>query len=493
VNTPIRRFGAAILVLYGLLFLQLNRITLLEADGYSSHPANTRAIVRDFSEPRGVIQTADGVVLAQSVETDDSSFDRLRQYPQGPLYSHITGFFSFTFGSDGVERTYNTELTGRDLDIVFQNLGDLLLERRPTGNVTLTIPSQLQQIAAQALGERKGSVIAIDPRDGAVLAMYSWPTYDPNVLSAHDQAAVQAAREALVADPNRPLLARTYRERYFPGSTFKMVTAAAGLERGDVTPTSPVYPTISALDLPNTDRDLHNYGDSACGGDLFRIIQISCNTAFAQMGLDVGAEAMAAEAGEFGFREAPPLDLPAVARSIFPEAAAFERDLPALAQSAIGQRDVQATPLQMALVAAAVANTGDIPVPHVMSEIRDDEGEVVRSWEPETWRSPLSDETADLLRQAMVGVVNGGTARSMQLPGVQVAAKTGTAELGADNESSHAWIVAFAPADAPRVAVVVIIEGAPNLGPQTGGRVAAPVAKPLLEAALALPDRLAQP
>ncbi|MGH9152733.1 MAG: peptidoglycan D,D-transpeptidase FtsI family protein [Acidimicrobiales bacterium] len=481
-DAQIRRLALVLLVMFLSLFVKLNDLQVVRAERLASAPGNTRQATRDFSRERGVIQTADGAVVAESVDVD-GAFERLRRYPEGELFAHVAGYFSFTYGAEGVERTYNAELAGRS--VALRRLTDVLSERVRTGNVTLTLSKGLQQVARDALGARRGAVVALNPTDGAVLAMWSFPSFDPNPLAAHDQAAVQATWAELQADPSQPLLPRSYRRSYAPGSTFKVVTAAAALERRpDLA--SKAYPTLRALDLPQTDADLPNFGGSACGGTLPDLLRVSCNTGFAQMGMDLGAGDLAAEAGEFGFRSRPPLDLPAVATSVFPEAEAFERDQPGLAKSAIGQEDVAATPLQMALVAAAVANGGVVMKPHVMAEIRDDQGELVRAYQPEPWMQPMSPGSAAALRDMMVAVVARGTAGRAAVPGVAVAAKTGTAQTVGEN--SHAWLVAFAPAEAPRVAVAVIVESQPGLGDTvTGGRVAAPIAQAVLNAALGSP------
>jgi peptidoglycan glycosyltransferase len=487
VNRRVRRLGVALTVLFVVLFAQLNYIQVFRARALADDPRNTRNAVRDFARPRGAIVSADDRVLARSRPSGDS-FQRQREYPAdtAALFAHVTGFFSFTFGAEGVERAYNDQLAGRTPDLRLDRLTDVLAGRVRTANVRLTIPVAVQQVARDALGERPGAVVALDPRTGALLAAWSFPSYDPNPLAAHDQRAVQAAWDALQADQRRPLLPRAWRERYFPGSTFKVVTAATALATGVATPTSPTYPVRRELDLPQTTRNLRNFGGAACGGTLADALRVSCNTTFAQVGLDLGGERLAAGAAAFGFGERPPLDLPGVAASAFPAPARFARNLPAVAQSAIGQFDVQATPLQMALVAAAIANGGVIMRPHVMAEVFDDEGRVVERYRPAPWRTAVSPEVAASVRDMMVAVVNAGTARSVAspLPGVQVAAKTGTAQLGTEPPSSHAWMIAFAPAEAPTVAVAVLVQGQPGVSEVTGGRVAGPVAKAVLAAAL---------
>ncbi len=480
-NTQIRTLGIVLMVMFSALFVQLNNLQVFSANKLNNHPANTRTVVRDFSQPRGAIQTSDGVVIAESVEVDDA-FERQRRYPEGELFAHVTGYFSFTFGDEGVERTYNDALTGRDREITLDRLGDILLDKDKTADVTLTVSKSLQQIATDGLAGRKGSVVAIDPRNGAILALADYPSYDPNVLASHNQDDVRRAWADLNADEDRPLLPRTYRERYFPGSSFKVVTAAAALASGAATLTQPVYPTLTELPLPQSVEPLRNFGGSACGGPLPEILRISCNTAFAQLGLDMGAQTLADGANRFGFNKVPPIDLPFGAQSVFPDPSAFARDKPALAKSAIGQQDVAATPLEMALVAAGIANNGVIMTPHVMAEVRDSQADVLDRYEPKPWMEAVPPEVARAVRDMMVGVVASGSGANAQIPGVSVAGKTGTAQTGLG--TSHTWFIAFAPAEAPRVAVAVMLENQPSANEFTGGALAAPIARDVMVAAL---------
>jgi peptidoglycan glycosyltransferase len=489
VNKQIRRLGMGLLACYVLLFAQLNVLQVLRADEYNAHPLNTRQVVRDFSRPRGLIQTADGVILAESIPSNDQ-FNFQRVYPTVELFAGVVGYFAFNFGSDGVERSYNNVLAGRTDSQRVIGWNSLFEDEVITADVTLSLRADAQRVAQQQLGDRPGAVVALDPRDGAILAMWSFPSYDPNLLATHNFEDAETARQFLLQAPGDPLVPATYRERYFPGSTFKVVTASAGLQSGQVTATEPVYPVSTSYTPPLTTRPIQNFGGSACGGDLFNILRVSCNTAFAQMGVDLGPEVMVGEAEAYGFNFRPPIDLPAAAPSAFPPVPFFDRNTPALAQAAIGQNDVQATPLQMALVAAGVANGGTVMQPHVMQEVRNSNGEVIDEGRAVTWRQVLSAENATIMRDAMVNVVERGTATRMQIPGVAVAGKTGTAQLGTDPPRSHAWIVGFAPADAPRVAVAVIVLGQEGASEQTGGRVAAPIAKAVMETILAAPDRL---
>ena len=482
----IRLLGVGLMVCFAVLFVQLNRLTVFQAAALNDNPNNTREILRDFTRPRGAVTTADGVVIARSVPSNDR-FELQREYPEGALFAAITGYYSFTLGSSGVEKTYNDELAGRTLDLAFQDIGDLFVDKDRVGDLSLTVRADLQRIAAEQLGQREGSVVALDPRTGEILAMVSFPTYDPNLLANHDTQAAADAATLLDASPEKPRLSRAYQDRFFPGSTFKVVTATAGLTSRAVTVDTPSYPQTNEYLAPGTTRPLRNFGGATCGGTLFDVLRISCNTAFAQMGVETGPDAMVATAERYGFNQDVPIDLTAPARSNFPTD--FERNLPALAQSAIGQNEVSATPLQMAMVAAAVANDGRVMVPHVLRDVRDTDGNIVDTFDEREWTTAMDRGTSALLRQAMVGVVERGTATSLAVPGFVVGGKTGTAQLGTEVPRSHAWIIAFGgPAgETPSIAVAVIIEGQDGASEQTGGRVAAPIAQALIQAYLTNP------
>jgi peptidoglycan glycosyltransferase len=481
VNRQLRQLGLGLIACYLALFAMVNYVQVVRADDLNNKPENTRAIVRDFSQPRGQIITADGVVLATSVPSDDQ-FELQRQYPEGDLFGHVTGYFSFNFGATGIEKTYNDELSGQTTEQELRTLSDLFVDRQRTGDVTLTIRKDVQEVARQALGEQRGSVVALDPRNGDILAFWSFPTFDPNELSSHDFAHAGDVKTFLEAAPNNPLRARMYQERFFPGSTFKVITGSTGVESGQVTPEAPSYPVRTELDLPQTTRTLKNFGGEACGGTLFEILRVSCNTAFGQMALDLGPDRMIAGAQAFGFNERPPIDMPAAVTSSFPTD--FEQNLPALAQSGIGQNSVQATPLQMALVAAGVANNGVVMTPHLMREIRDDQGDVIDTFEPSPWRQAVSAGTAATMQEGMRGVVTGGTATRLAIPGFDVGGKTGTAQIDPEdpNRGVLAWIIGFAgpPGGQAQVAVAVLVEDQQGFSEATGGRVAAPIAQAVM-------------
>lgn len=488
-SKQIRNLGVFLAICYVALFVQVNRLTVFEADSLQDNPQNTRGIERDFSAPRGDIVSADGVVLAESVPSGDR-FDLQRRYPEATaeLFAHVTGYYTFQLGSTGVERQYDGYLTGEDIGFDLDRIGDLFVDRDVVGDVILSMRADVQAAAAAAFEGRPGSAVALDPRSGEILAMWSSATFDPNLLATHDFRAATAQSDAYNRDPEKPTVSRAFSDRFPPGSTFKVVTATGGIERGGVAPDKPVYPVTDSFQPPGGGRPIPNFGGESCGGALFEVLQASCNTAFAQMGVDTGGDALYETSRGFGFDRDVPLDLPGAASSNFPEQ--IVDDPPLVAQAAIGQNDVSATPLQMALVAAAVANDGVIMEPHVMREVVDDQGNTVEEYDDTQLARPMTPETAGTLRQAMESVVTDGTARRLDdgLDGFAVGGKTGTAQI--EGDLSHAWVIGFAgpPGEAPHVAVAVIVEAQPGVSEQTGGRVAAPIAAEIMRQALAPPD-----
>ena len=489
----IRRLGVGLLVLFLALFAQINYLQVFAADRIENNPANAfRQLKAEYAVDRGSILAADGkTVLASSRKgTGDLKYER--RYPQGERYADVTGFYSFVFGRTELEQSFNDYLTGDAAELLPQTLTDLVLGRDKRGaTVITTIDPALQAAAETALGSEPGAVVAIQPSTGYVLALVTNPSFDPNELSAQDGEAVRRAWDELNADPDKPLLSRANDELFPPGSTFKLVTAAAALENG-FGPDS-TWPNPPVLDLPLTDAMLSNFGGDHCLGGAAQItlaqaLQVSCNVTFGEIGLELGADRLAEEARKFGFTATPgedevPFDIPWVS-GVFPDPLSFEGRDPAVALSAIGQQDVAANPMQMALVAAAIANHGVLMRPRLVSEIRDPSGRVITTFDPEEYSQPLTPANAAALTQMMVAVVSGGTGTAAQIPGITVAGKTGTAEHG-DGEAPHAWFTSFAPAEDPQVAVAVIVLDGGSLGSEaTGGQVAAPIARAVLQAAL---------
>ena len=488
-NRQIRLVGLGMMVLFIALFLQLNYLQVVHAKALEANPLNGRAVVREYTAKRGDIVSADGVTLADSVPTKDQ-FKFIRQYPTGSLFEQITGFWSFTYGSDGVERTYDKVLTGGSspfrLPTSLNGLQQLFTTHDKSQSLTLTVLDKLQTLAQKELNGRIGSVVALNPKTGAILAMYSNPSFDPTQLSGHNLPQVQAAYKALHAVTGGVLSPGSYRQRWFPGSTFKIITSSAIFDHQPSLATKD-YPVLPALKLPQTTLLLHNFAGERCGGQLLQLFTVSCNTGFGQVGLDLGADSLYGEAHSFGFDQTPPIDLPFATKSSFPTADAFARDLPGLAYSAIGQQDVQATPLEMALVASAIANGGTIMTPHVLDKVTNAQNQVVSTYQPKPWIQATSGATASQITQLMLAVVNApnGTGGAARIPGIQVAAKTGTAQTGTNK--IDAWFAAFAPAQDPQIAVAVLIPDQPSQNEYQGGTLAAPIAKALIQSYLTTP------
>lgn len=484
-NKRIRRLGIFLLACYVALFGMLNYIQVFEAESLNDNALNGRSTFENLRRERGTIETADGVVVARSVPVDDR-FELQREYPEGDLFGHVTGFFPVNGRATGAELQYDDQLAGQTFEQELRSFADLFIERQRTGNVTLTLRRDVQAVAREQLGTRRGSVVVVDVDTGALVALWSYPSYDPNPLSSHDPDAASDAFQFL--DPTSgtsPLRASSYQNTFPPGSTFKVVTGSNGVQSGRVTPDSPTYPAVATYTPPQTTRPLSNFAGEVCGGTLFTILAQSCNTSFAEMGAEtLGPEIMVNGSAAFGFNQAPPLDLPGAVESRFP--VDFEGNLPALAQASIGQGDTSATPLQMALVAAGVANDGTIMAPHVMKEIRDGEGAVIDDEPVDVWKQPLSPESAATMRQAMLGVVANGTLTGVaEIPGFEVGGKTGTAQTGRDTNDT--WVIEFVgpPGQKPELAIAVVVED--QGADETGGGVAGPIARTVLEAALQPP------
>jgi penicillin-binding protein A len=485
-DRQIRHLAIAFLALFVVLFAQVNYLQVFAASRLANNPANQRLLLEEYKVNRGEILARDGrTVLARSRVTE-GDLKYLRVYPNGPLYAGVTGYYSVVFGRYGLEQTENDYLAGRSSDLLAQNLVDEILGRDKRGaTVVTTIDPKLQRVAKQALGSFPGAVVALAPKTGEVLAMVANPAYDPNALASHDPKAVRAAQKQLVRDPDKPLLSRATQELFPPGSTFKLVTAAAALQNG-MTPET-TFDNPPFLQLPNSTAQLHNFGGEHCFGGVPKLtiaqaFQVSCNVVFGEIGLRLGAENLVAQAQAFGFDQQIALETPFTSGSI-PPATEFANAASFVATSAIGQQDVRANPMQMALVAAAIANGGVEMVPHLVKEIRDADGRVVKTIEPTEFGRPISGQTATQLRDMMVSVVEAGTGTAAQIPGIQVAGKTGTAET--PGGKPHAWFVSFAPAQNPRIVVAVVVLGGGSLGSEaTGGQVAAPIARAVIEAAL---------
>lgn len=487
----IRRLGIFMVLCFVALFVQLNNIQVLKAHSLSTASDNPRVILAAHSQTRGSIISSDGVTLASSVLAPQGSpykYQRTYNSNTATLFSQIVGFDSLVYGNEnGVEAEYDNFLSAHNKPA--QSLRDLLTNRTVVDNVTLTVNSKLQRQVAAALNEGAAGVkgaaaVVLDPSTGAIEAAYSSPSFDPNPLVSQDRQAEKSAWTALLAQPGNPLRSGTYNQIYPPGSSFKVVTASAVLEhRPDLA--AMTYPTVSRITLPDTGnppQTLHNYNQATCGGNLEQLVVQSCDSDFATIGQQLGAEALVTQAERYGFNQRVPLDVPqsTVAVSNFGTVASFATDVPGLMKSAIGQDNVAASALQMAMVAGTVADGGVEMTPHVMANIRDSQGDLVKTYAPTQWMRPISAQTAATLTTYMQGVVSDplGTASHLGLPASwRVAAKTGTAEI-ADNQTTD-WLIAFAPNGNSKVAVAVVV---PNqAAKQTGAGIAGPVVKQILQ------------
>lgn len=491
-NKQIRRLAIALLTCYLVLFVQLNVLAVGRQRELNADPRNNRQTERDFNRPRGSIVAADGTVLARSVPSPvGDEFRYQREYPTGDLFGNVTGYYTFTFGSTQIERTQNEVLMGDTSEQKLRAIGGLFSGDDATGSVLLTMRPDVQQVAADALGTREGSVVVMDPHTGAIIAMISNPRYNPASVAVHDSKLAEDALTFLNAVPGKPLLANAYQERYMPGSSFKVITTSVAFENG-VTSLDRVFPDSKEYIPPQTTNPIGNYGGSICGGTMVVVFYRSCNIPFAQLAVELGPERMVEGTKKWGIGEKVPIDLPGPAASSFGEVADFQDQLPLLAIGGFGQGSTTMVPLHMAMIASAIANGGVMMKPHVVDATLDHDGGVLTRTTPAAWKNPISAGTAETLTTLMIGVVNQGTGKAMQLDGgVQAAAKTGTAQLNVTGpERSNAWIIGFAPADAPQYAVAVVLKGGPDdeVSASTGGKLAGPVAKQVLDYLFAHPS-----
>ncbi|WP_062210339.1 peptidoglycan D,D-transpeptidase FtsI family protein [Demequina oxidasica] len=484
-NEPVRRLSVVILVMFLVLMAGASYIQVITANDLNADGRNVRTLYREFGSFRGPF-VVDGETVVKSVPVDDP-FNYQRTYADGPLYAAATGYYSIVYGRSGLEQTENTLLNGSDDALFWNRLGDLFAGREQEGaSVSITLDSTLQQVATEQLGDQRGAVVALDPTTGAILAMVTSPTYDPAALAGHNTEQVNENYQELLNDPTGPLVNRAIAgDTYPPGSVFKLVVSAAALESG-YKPDTEVY-APQELDLPGTSATMTNYGGEKCtSGDTMTLadaLRVSCNTAYANLGMSLGWGVIERKAKEFGWTDQIDIPLRAAASNL-----PVDPNEAQTAMASIGQYDDRATPLQMAMVASAIANQGTLLNPYLVDTVRAPDLSVIQKTEPTEYGQPMTRADASKLRDMMVGVVDNGTGTRAQIPGVKVAGKTGTAETGTD-APPHTWFVGFAPADKPTIAIAVLVENGGDLGAAgkdpTGGVVAAPIAKAVMEAKLA--------
>ena len=480
-NAQIRKIFVVVLIMFAMLGLAVTNTQFISAPSLNADPRNVRTNLHAAAIDRGPI-IVEKTAIASSELEDDNHYTRV--YDQGPLYVAATGYFSSVgYGSTGIEAAEENVLDGQSQTLLGQRLRNLLTgEQRQGGGVELTLRASMQEAAAAALGDRKGAVVALDAKTGAILALYSSPSFDPNALASRDAGEVQDAYATLDADPKNPMLNRTISERYAPGSTFKVLTAIALIENGIADPDTRMNSPVSTI-LPGTNTEVSNIESSTCGDGnptLTEAFARSCNTTFVIASEKLTTQQLTDVTNRFGFGREQEIPL-TVIPSVFPS----DADSAQLAMSSIGQYTVQATPMQMAQVAQTIANGGQMMTPYLIKQIVDADNQTIRKTKATEAGRPISADTASKVTGMMKAVVSQpyGSGTPMALPNVSVAAKTGTAETG-DGDRANAWAIGFAPADNPQIAFAVIVEGDETNPTPHGGDVAGPVAKAVLEAGL---------
>ncbi|MGL5826566.1 MAG: peptidoglycan D,D-transpeptidase FtsI family protein [Nocardioides sp.] len=481
-NKPIRTMATFCLALFLALLVNATYLQYVQADDLNRNALNRRVAIAAFSRDRGAILVARDPI-AESVPSNDK-FEFQRTYPAPLKYAHLTGYFSY-FSQTGIEQAQNEVLSGDDSRLFVTRLVDLVQNSAPQGGrVQLTINPAAQEAAfsgLRALGDNvKGAVVALEPSTGRVLAMVSSPTFDPNRLASHDIGEVTRSYNELNEADSKPLLNRGIQTALPPGSTFKLVTAAAAIESGKYNLDSMV-PGGRKFDLPQSTVSIPNHDGRDCGGakiTLTQALMVSCNVAFLSLADQLGPDVMRRQAEAFGFNESYLDDLPAEGVSRYPG----NLNPPETAMSGIGQSEVAATPLQMAMVVSAIANGGKVTRPYLVEEVQSPDYKTLDKTKPEVLGQAVSAATADQLTEMMIQTVNSGTGTAAKIPGYAVAGKTGTAQ-SSKNRPPYAWFVSFAPADDPMVALAVLVESSSFPRDEiAGGRLGAPIAKAVMEA-----------
>ena len=486
-NRPIRVISIFCLVLFVALLINSTYLQYVDSATLAKDPRNRRVIEAAFSAERGAILVG-GEAIAESKPSDDR-FKFQRIYHQPYRYAPVTGFFSY-FSQTGIELSQNGVLSGEDSRLFVTRLVDLLSNAPAKGgSVQLTIKGAAQVAAydgLEALGSgTEGAVVAIEPSTGKILAMVSTPSFDPNALATHDTSKLQDSYDTLNSDEDEPLLNRTIQTTLPPGSTFKLVTAAAAIEDGNYTSADSLVPGGASYQLPLTSGEnnvITNDGRD-CGTkkvSFTQALQNSCNTTFLQLANELGLEKLRDQAEAFGFNSTWLEDLRPQAASRFPD----DLDQPQTAMAGIGQSEVAATPLQMAMVAAGIANGGIVMRPYLVDSVTSPDLDVIDRTESSELSKAMEPSTASVLTTMMVNTVKYGTAVNAQIPGIDVAGKTGTAQ-STPSRPPYAWFVSFAPAIDPQVAVCVLVQSSETPREEIGGNfLGAPIAKAVMEAVL---------
>lgn len=478
-NRPLRHVWLVISVLFVLLFTSTTYFQVVAQERLNANGHNDRTLYNEYGRHRGPI-VVDGHAVGVSRSSDDT-YGYLRSYDPGAMYAPVTGYYSVVYGFTGIERALNDTLSGEADALFYHRISDILSGRQGRGaTVELTLDAAAQEAAWEAMDGHRGAVVALDPETGAVLAMVSTPSFDPNRLASHDRGAVAEAWTELNDDPDRPLTNRAIGgDLYPPGSAFKLVVAASALESGKYTADSEI-PGPGTWQLPNSSSVMNNHaggGTEPCGPNdvstLAEALRQSCNTSFAMLGVDLGEEQLRTTAEGFGFGQRMEIPL-----SVTPSTIGEEMDDAQLATTSIGQYETRVTPLQMAMVAGAFANDGVVMEPQLVNAVRTSDLSTVTSLSPKELGQPVSAANAAQMRQMMVGVVEDGTGTAAAIDGAEVGGKTGTAEWGEDR-AAHSWFVGYAQQGDRKIAVAVVVEEGGY-----GSRTAAPIAQDVMEAVI---------
>jgi peptidoglycan glycosyltransferase len=494
-NAPLRRVGLVMMILFALLFANLNWVQVYKADAYRTDEEHNRVRVQqqEYERERGQI-IVDGKTVANNIETNDT-LKYLRNYPAKDLYAHVVGYRPVNLAATDIERMENQFLAGTADAFAADRLLEMFTGKNsPGGNVVLSLSRQVQEKASSELlnnatGTQRGAVVALDPATGAVLGLVSTPSFDPNPLASHDAEKAQDAFDELDKDPSKPLLNRAVSETFPPGSTFKVIMSAAALQAGlspDTTLTGGASYTA-----PTAGQPIRNSPGVSCPDQitLKNALRVSCNTAFARLGVErVRADRLKETAQAFGFETPPAIDRDDdnVMRTVASRTGDIRNpdgneDPAALAQSSIGQNEVRMTPLQGAMIAAAIANDGVQMRPYLIDTMQGPDLTLVDRADVEELRRPVPPDVAARLREMMESVVDGGTGTAAQIDGFDVGGKTGTAQDG--DRPDHGWFIGYAMRSGkPVVAVAVLLQNAGSGGSREATRIAGEVMRAAIKA-----------
>ncbi|WP_251455112.1 penicillin-binding transpeptidase domain-containing protein [Microbacterium sp. Marseille-Q6648] len=478
----LRRLSVIMMLMFFALFASTSVIQVVQADTLADHPANTRALYDSYEVQRGSI-IAGGAAIASSVPSDDI-YSWQRQYADAPMWAPVTGYLPPLGEATGIELALNQMLSGTDDSQFLTRMERIFTGQPPRGsNVEVSVDPDVQRAAFEALGDLEGAVVAIEPDTGRILAMVTSPSFDTNLLASHDTAEVNRVFDELVADPADPLSNRAIAgDLNPPGSTFKLVVASAALASGEYTPESEL-PNPASYTLPQSSAVVYNASGGRCGsGDEVTIadaLRLSCNIPFAELAVELGDEAIRAEAEKYGFNLSFEVPQSSTASS-YPTGL----DDAQTALSGFGQGQVTATPLQIAMVSAGIANGGVVMSPRLVDQVIAPDLSVQQTFDDVEFGRALEEDLAEEMVQMMVANVSDGAASGARIDGVEVAGKTGTAENGSDAPYTL-WFTGFAPAEDPQVAVAVVVENGGGQGQSgSGNTIAAPIAKTVMEAVL---------